>query len=103
MSGKILSFLCTLADRSNTQLKPGDTLVPIYETYDIQTGVGTEVNGEEITYQEDVKIAEQKLPDGDYMSYISLVDARGDVYDMQVISFNIQNGTMGNGEVVKMP
>jgi hypothetical protein len=37
------------------------------------------------------------------MSYISLVDARGDVYDMQVVSFNIKNGTMGNAEVVKMP
>ena len=37
------------------------------------------------------------------MSYISLVDARGDVYDMQVTSFEIDNGTMGKDEVVKMP
>jgi hypothetical protein len=37
------------------------------------------------------------------MSYISLVDARGDVYDMQVISFEMDEGTMGDAEVVKMP
>jgi hypothetical protein len=92
-----------LADRSTTQLQPGDTLVPIYEAYDIHTGVGTRVNGEKITYKENIKIAERKLPDGIYMSYISLVDARGDVYDMQVTSFHIKNGTMGNAEAVKMP
>ena len=92
-----------LADRSTTQLEPGDTLVPIYEEYDIRTGVGTQVNGKEITYKENIKIAEKKLPDGDYMSYISLVDARGDVYDMQTVSFRISNGTMGNAEIVKMP
>ena len=92
-----------LADRSNTQLAPGDTLVPIYEEYDIHTGTGTQVAGKKITYKEDIKIAEAVLPDGDYMSYISLVDARGDVYDMQVTSFEIKNGTMGNGKIAKMP
>ena len=61
------------------------------------------MSGEEIIYKEGIKIAEQKLPDGEYMSYISLVDARGDVYDMQVTSFEMNNGTMSNGEIVKMP
>ena len=52
---------------------------------------------------QNIKIAEQKLPDGAYMSYISLVDERGDVYDMQVTSFEIKNGTMTKADVVKMP
>ena len=92
-----------LADRNNTQLKDGDILVPVYEQYDIHTGVGTEITGESITWREDTKIAEGALPDGNYMSYISLVDARGDVFDMQVVSFQIANGTMGKAEVVKIP
>ena len=98
-----LSDNTILADRTTTQLEPGDTLVPIFEEYDIHTGAGIQVDGDEIIYKEDIKIAEQKLPDGTYMNYISLVDARGDVYDMQVTSFDIKNGTMGNGEIVKMP
>ena len=92
-----------LADRKNTQLKNGDILVPVYVKYNIHTGVGTEITGESIVWQEDTKIEEGALPDGTYMSYISLVDARGDVYDMQVVSFEIDNGTMGKAEVVKMP
>ena len=93
----------TMADRTTTQLNPGDILVPVYEEYDIQTGMGTLVTGESITYKEDIQIAEEQLPDGDYMHYISLVDARGDVYDMKVVSFQIKNGTMTNGAIVKMP
>ena len=92
-----------LADRDNIQLNEGDILVPIYENYDIRTGVGHEVSGEEITYRADSVVSEKPLPDGTYMSYISLVDARGDVYDMQVTSFEIHNGVMGNPEIVKMP
>ena len=97
------SNIDVLIDRNTKQLKPGDALVPVYEQYDIHTGVGTEVTGQSITWKEDSKVAEAPLPDGTYMSYISLVDARGDVYDMQVVSFRITNGTMGNGEIVKMP
>ena len=92
-----------MADWNNTLLKAGDTLVPVWEEYDIHTGVGKEVTGQSITWKEDSKVAEAPLPDGAYMSYISLVDARGDVYDMQVVSFDIKNGTMGNSEIVKMP
>lgn len=92
-----------LADRKNTQLKEGDILVPVYEEYNIHTGVGTEITGESITWSEDTKVVDAPLPDGTYMSYISLVDARSDAYDMQVVSFEIDNGTMGNAEVVKMP
>lgn len=92
-----------LADRKNTQLKDGDILVPVYEEYNIHTGVGTEITGESITWKEDTKVVDAALPDGTYMHYIRLVDARGDAYDMQVISFEIDNGTTKNGEIVKMP
>ena len=97
------SDIDVMIDRSTKQLNVGDTLIPVYEEYDIHTGVGTEITGESITWKEDSKVAEEALPDGTYMSYISLVDARGDVYDMQVTSFEIHNGTMCNGEIVKMP
>ena len=93
----------TMADRTTTQLKSGDTLLPIYDAYDIHTGVGTMITDDKITYKEGIEISEKDLPDGDYMSYISLVDARGDAYDMQVVSFQIKNGTMTNGALVKMP
>ena len=97
------SDIDVLIDRNTKQLNVGDTLVPVYEQYDIHTGVGTEITGQSITWKEDSKVAEEALPDGTYMSYISLVDARGDAYDMQVTSFDIKNGTMGNAEIVKMP
>ena len=92
-----------MIDRNTKQLKAGDVLVPVYEEYDIHTGVGTEITGKSITWKEDTKVAEAPLPNGTYLSYISLVDVRGDTYDMQVVSFKIDNGTMGNAEVVKMP
>ena len=97
------SDIDVMIDRSTKQLNVGDTLIPIYEQYDIHTGVGTQVTGRSITWKEDSKVTEEALPDGTYMSYISLVDARGDAYDMQVTSFDIKNGTMGNAEIVKMP
>ena len=97
------SDIDVMIDRSTKQLNVGDTLIPVYEQYDIHTGVGTQVTGRSITWKEDSKVEEGQLPDGDYMSYISLVDARGDVYDMQVISFEMDEGTMGDAEVVKMP
>jgi hypothetical protein len=99
---KETSDIDVMIDRNTKQLNVGDTLIPVYEEYDIHTGVGTEITGESITWKEDSKVAEEALPDGTYMSYISLVDARGDVYDMQVTSFEIHNGTMCNGEIVKM-
>lgn len=92
-----------LVDRNTRDLKPGDILKPIYEQYDIHTGVGTEIYGKEIIYREDTEVVDAKLPDGSYMSYISFMDARGDVYDMQVVSFTMENATMGNGQIVKMP
>ena len=97
------SDIDVLIDRNIKQLNVGDTLIPVYEEYDIHTGVGTEITGQSITWKEDTKVEEGALADGTYMSYISLVDARGDVYDMQVVSFEIKNGTMGNSEIVKMP
>ena len=100
---KETSNIDVLIDRNTKQLKAGDVLIPVYEEYDIHTGVGTQITGQSITWKEDSKVAEEPLPDGTYMSYISLVDARGDVYDMQVVSFDIKNGIMGNAEIVKMP
>jgi hypothetical protein len=100
---KETSDIDVMIDRNTKQLNVGDTLIPVYEEYDIHTGVGTQITGRSITWKEDSKVEEGQLPDGDYMSYISLVDARGDVYDMQVVSFDIKNGTMGNSEIVKMP
>jgi hypothetical protein len=100
---KETSDIDVMIDRNTKQLNVGDTLIPVYEAYDIHTGVGTQITGQSITWKEDSKVAEEPLPDGAYMSYISLVDARGDAYDMQVTTFDIRNGTMGNGKVVKMP
>ena len=100
---KETSDIDVMIDRNTKQLNVGDTLIPVYEQYDIYTGVGTEITGESITWKEDSKVEEGTLPNGTYMSYISLVDARGDVYDMQVVSFDIKNGTMSNAEAVKMP
>ena len=97
------SNIDVMIDRNTKQLNVGDILIPVYEQYDIHTGVGTQITGQSITWKEDSKVAEAPLPDGTYMSYISLVDARGDVYDMQVTTFDINNGTMGNGKIVKMP
>lgn len=97
------SDIDVMIDRNTKLLNVGDTLIPVYEEYDIHTGVGTQITGRSITWKEDSKVEEGQLPDGDYMSYISLVDARGDVYDMQVISFEMDEGTMGDAEVVKMP
>lgn len=100
---KETSDIDVMIDRNIKQLNVGDILIPVYEQYDIHTGVGQEITGESITWKADSKVEEGALSDGTYMSYISLVDARGDVYDMQVVSFEIENGIMGNAEVVKMP
>lgn len=87
-----------LATKNTIDLNFGDRIVPMYETYDEENEQWSIQYGEEIRYDENTKLAEEILNNGEYVSYISIVDFRGDIYELPEVSFEIKNGAMANAK-----
>lgn len=85
--------------RSTIELKYGHKFSPVYTVYDLETGAGSRVIGDEIRYDDNVKIEEKKVPNGQYISYLSITDARGDVFELPMVSFEIKNGKIVSAEL----
>ena len=88
-----------VASRYTEELKPGDTIGMIYETYDMETGVAGNHYSDMITYTENTKVEDLALKDGKYVSFVTMTDARGDEYNLPTVSFDMQGGKM-QGAVV---
>ena len=88
-----------VASRYTEELKPGDTIGMIYETYDMETGVAGNHYSDRITYTENTKVEDLALKDGKYVSFVTMTDARGDEYNLPTVSFDMQGGKM-QGAVV---
>lgn len=82
------------ASRFTEELKSGDTITLIYETYNMETGVAGNESGDTITYTENTKVEDAVLKNGKYISFITLVDARGDEYNLPTVSFDMKDGKM---------
>lgn len=88
-----------VASRYTEELKYGDTISVVYETYDMENGVAGSDAGEKITYTENTKVEERALNDGQYISFITLTDARGDEYNLPTVTFDIKGGKMQDAKV----
>ena len=88
-----------VASRYTEELKPGDAIAAIFETYDLETGVAGNDSGDRITYTENTKVEEIVLKDGQYISFVTMIDARGDEYNLPIVSFEMKNGKMQKAAV----
>ena len=88
-----------VASRYTEELKPGDTIAAIYETYDMETGVAGNAYSDRITYTENTAMEARELKDGQYISFITMTDARGDEYNLPTVSFDMKGGKMQSAVV----
>ena len=88
-----------VASRYTEELKPGDTIGMVYETYDMETGVAGNHYSDGITYTENTKAEDLTLKDGKYISFITMTDARGDEYNLPTVSFDMKGGGMHGAAV----
>ena len=91
-----------LADRNTETLNPGDAIAPIYNSYDMSTGAAEMVTGDTFIYREETELVEKELPQGEYISYISLTDARGEIYSLPVVSFELDGGVISDAENMEL-
>ncbi len=88
--------------RMNTEVKPGDEIVPIYEVDDdgSDNGAGRGFDrGETIKISRNSKISIDKLPSGYYLTSAVISDQRGDVYYSQVVGNRVSDGKVTGREV----
>ena len=83
-----------VASRYTEELKYGDEIAAVYETYNMETGVAGNSASEKITYTESTKIEEVTLTDGQYISFITMTDARGDEFNLPTVTFDLKDGKM---------
>lgn len=91
-----------MADRITTNLGYGDRITPVYVSYDMETGSSSVEEGETVIFRESSSIVDGVLPNGQYISYVSITDARGEVYTMPAVSFNINNGAMTDAQTMEL-
>lgn len=87
--------------RMNNQLKPGDTIVPVYEVSqsgDADSSQDTS-SGKTITVRQGSDVKEQKLPSGYYLTAAVVSDYRGDVYYSQVVGNKVSVSGVKSREV----
>ena len=88
-----------VASRYTEELKAGDTIAVNYETYNMETGVAGNETSERITYTDNTKVEEIVLKDGEYISFVTMTDARGDEYNLPTVSFEMKDGKMQNAAI----
>ena len=70
----------------------GCKLTPIYTEEDLYTGNRTDREGKTIKFRESSEITMKPLPDGTYLSRISIEDQRGDTYSSAILDVRISGG-----------
>ena len=78
--------------RINTELKPGDTIVPVLTKQDATGQESSEVEGRKVKYKASSKIELINLPEGDYVQSVVITDMRGDTYYSPVVEAHFKNG-----------
>ena len=78
--------------RINTELIPGDTIIPILTEQDAYGQEQQEANGKKVKYKASSKIQLINLPDGDYVQSVVVTDMRGDSYYSPVVEAHFKNG-----------
>ena len=78
--------------RINTELTPGDTIIPVLTTQDAFGQESREVDGKKVKYKASSKIQLINLPEGDYVQSVVVTDMRGDAYYSPVVEAHFKNG-----------
>ena len=80
--------------RMNTQIQPGDKIVPVYEVSQVGDSDIKEytTEGETIGVGRRSEIKTEKLPSGYYLTAAVISDYRGDVYYSQVVGNDVSGG-----------
>ena len=84
-------FNFSLNERNTIQLKPKDTIVPIYPASDVY-GRQYETEGKKITLTTSSGIEMKPLDKGYYLAMADIYDQRGDAYSSMVIGYEISGG-----------
>lgn len=85
--------------RINTELLPGDTIVPIITKQDANGFDSSETEGDKVKYKASSKIELVNLPDGEYVQSVVITDLRGDAYYSPVVVANFKNGVASDLKV----
>lgn len=83
-------YACTL--KTATELRPGDTIIPIIYKQDAKGQELYEIQGKKIKYDRTSKIDLINLPEGDYVQTVVIQDMRGDTYYSPVVEAHFKNG-----------
>lgn len=78
--------------RINTELLPGDTIIPVLTEQDASGQKSQEVDGKKVKYKASSKIQLINLPDGEYVQSVVVTDMRGDAYYSPVVEAHFKNG-----------
>ena len=78
--------------RINTELKPGDTIIPVLTKQDASGQESREDKGDKVKYKASSKIELINLPEGDYVQSVVVTDMRGDAYYSPVVEAHFKNG-----------
>ena len=85
--------------KADTELRPGDTIVPILTGQDASGENTYDVEGDKVKYKNTSKIELVNLPDGDYVQSVVITDMRGDKYYSPVMEGTIKKGKVSSLEV----
>ena len=87
-----------VSTKGNIDLKPNDTIVPIYPTTDMYGNI-SETEGKKIRYSSNSSIVMKSLPNGYYLAMADIYDQRGDCYNSKVIGYEISGGKIKMCEI----
>lgn len=87
------------AFRINTELLPGDSIIPVLTMQD-ETGQDLqEIKRNRVKYKTSSKIELVNLPGGDYVQSVVITDMRGDTYYSPVVEAYFKNGKVSDLKV----
>lgn len=79
--------------KKNTELNPGDTIIPIFTCQDANGENTYEKQGDKVKYKVTSKIELVDLPEGDYVQSVVITDMRGDQYYSPVVEAYFKKGS----------
>ena len=104
LAGGILNneqFNYLINTRMNTEVKPGDQIVPLYEVSvsNADSSGSDPEKGDKIRVSRNSKIEVSKLPAGYYLTAAVIKDQRGDVYYSHVVGNEVSGGSVSSRKV----
>ena len=81
-----------IAARPGESLKPGDSIVPLYDAFSMTTDEEFQYYGEEYVWEYGDELYFDLLPDGEYLYAFSINDIFGGNYLTDFVAFSVEDG-----------